>query len=78
MLRCWHLLWILVRTDHPCLGVGCHTYVFRINLFITLDSRLRKKITGVDPHYLDIRQPAQQDDAGVAKKLVSNNFRCYA
>jgi hypothetical protein len=25
MLRCWHLIWILVRTDHPCLGVGCHT-----------------------------------------------------
>jgi hypothetical protein len=21
---CWHLVWILVRTDHPCLGVGCH------------------------------------------------------
>jgi hypothetical protein len=25
MLRCWHLVWILVRTDHPCLGVGCHS-----------------------------------------------------
>jgi hypothetical protein len=25
MLRCWHLVRILVRTDHPCLGVGCHT-----------------------------------------------------
>jgi hypothetical protein len=25
MLRCWHLAWILVRTDHPCLGVGCHS-----------------------------------------------------
>jgi hypothetical protein len=24
MLRCWHLVRILVRTDHPCLGVGCH------------------------------------------------------
>jgi hypothetical protein len=24
MLWCWHLVWILVRTDHPCLGVGCH------------------------------------------------------
>jgi hypothetical protein len=24
MLWCWHLIWILVRTDHPCLGVGCH------------------------------------------------------
>jgi hypothetical protein len=27
MLRCWHLVWILVRTDHPCLGVGCHIYI---------------------------------------------------
>jgi hypothetical protein len=25
ILRCWHLVWILIRTDHPCLGVGCHT-----------------------------------------------------
>jgi hypothetical protein len=25
MLRCWHLIWILVRTDHPCIGVGCHS-----------------------------------------------------
>jgi hypothetical protein len=22
MLRCWHLIWILVRTDHPCLGLS--------------------------------------------------------
>jgi hypothetical protein len=27
MLRCWHLVWILVRTDHPSLGVGCHTCI---------------------------------------------------
>jgi hypothetical protein len=26
MLQCWHLVWILVRTDHPCLGVGCHNW----------------------------------------------------
>jgi hypothetical protein len=25
MIWCWHLIWILVRTDHPCLGVGCHS-----------------------------------------------------
>jgi hypothetical protein len=25
MLRYWHLIWILVRTDHPYLGVRCHT-----------------------------------------------------
>jgi hypothetical protein len=22
MLRCWHLVWILVRTDHPYFRVG--------------------------------------------------------
>jgi hypothetical protein len=26
MLQYWHLIWILVRTNHPCLGVGCHTH----------------------------------------------------
>jgi hypothetical protein len=26
MLQYWHLVWILVRTDHPCLGVGCHSW----------------------------------------------------
>jgi hypothetical protein len=25
MLQCWHIVWILVRIDHPCLGVGCLT-----------------------------------------------------
>jgi hypothetical protein len=24
MLRCWHLVWILDRTNRPCLEVGCH------------------------------------------------------
>jgi hypothetical protein len=28
MLRCWHLVWILVRIDHPCLGVGCHAGLY--------------------------------------------------
>jgi hypothetical protein len=26
MLWCWHLVWILVRTDNPCLRVGCHSW----------------------------------------------------
>jgi hypothetical protein len=26
MLRCWHLVWILVRTNHPSLVVGCHSH----------------------------------------------------
>jgi hypothetical protein len=25
MIRCWHLVCILIRTDYPCLGVGCHS-----------------------------------------------------
>jgi hypothetical protein len=24
MLQCWQLIRILVRTNHPCLRVGCH------------------------------------------------------
>jgi hypothetical protein len=24
-LRCWQLVKILIRTNHPCLRVGCHT-----------------------------------------------------
>jgi hypothetical protein len=35
MLRCWHLVWIVVRTDHPCLGVECH------NCFLGLDGYYR-------------------------------------
>jgi hypothetical protein len=26
MLRCWYLVWILVRTNHSCLGMGCHIW----------------------------------------------------
>jgi hypothetical protein len=26
MLQCWHLVWILVRTNYPCLGVECHSW----------------------------------------------------
>jgi hypothetical protein len=24
IFRCWHLVWILVRTNYTYLGVGCH------------------------------------------------------
>jgi hypothetical protein len=52
--------------------------VFRINLFISLDSMLQKKSTGVKPHYLDVWLPAHVDDDARAEKLVSNNIKCYA
>jgi hypothetical protein len=51
--------------------------VFRIDLFITLDSMLQKKSSGVQPHYLDVWLPAHDGDADVAEKLVSNNIKCY-
>jgi hypothetical protein len=35
---------------------------------------LQKKSFGLDPHYLDVWQPAHEDDATAAEKLVSNNF----
>jgi hypothetical protein len=53
-------------------------YVFRINLFITLDSMLQKKSTRVEPHYLDIWLPMHDDDEAMVEKLVSNNIKCYA
>jgi hypothetical protein len=38
MLQCWHLVRILVRTDHPCLGVVCHR--FGIPQTLTMDQGL--------------------------------------
>jgi hypothetical protein len=29
MLQYWQLIWILVITNYPCLGVGCHTPYLR-------------------------------------------------
>jgi hypothetical protein len=52
--------------------------VFCINLFVTLDFMLQKKNTRVEPHYLDIWLPVQDDDEARAEKLVSNNIKCYA
>jgi hypothetical protein len=52
--------------------------LFRINLFVTLDSMLQKKSTGVEPHYLDVWLPVHDDDEARAEKLVSNNIKCYA
>jgi hypothetical protein len=49
-----------------------------MDLFITLDSMLQKKSTGVKPHYLDIWLPAHDDDEATMEKLVSNNIKCYA
>jgi hypothetical protein len=51
---------------------------FCINLFVMLDSLLQRKSTGVKPHYLDIWFPAHDDDEATAKKLVTNNMKCYA
>jgi hypothetical protein len=39
---------------------------------------LRKKSSGVEPHYLDVWFPAHDGDGDAAEKLVSNNIKCYA
>jgi hypothetical protein len=54
------------------------SYVFHINFFITLDSMLQKESTEVEPHYLNVWLPTQDDDETTAEKLVSNNIKCYA
>jgi hypothetical protein len=62
--------------------VRCNLYifslVFHINLFVTLDSILQKKSTGAEPHCLDVWLHAHDDDDARAKKVVSNNIKCYA
>jgi hypothetical protein len=32
MLRCWHLVWILVRIGHPCLRVRCHRWTMYLRM----------------------------------------------
>jgi hypothetical protein len=45
MLRCWHLIWILVRTDHPCIGVGCHI----LHTYISLGAPLSRIPMPISP-----------------------------
>jgi hypothetical protein len=51
---------------------------FFINLFVTLNSMLYKKSTGVEPRYLDVWLPAYDVDGDAAENRVSNNIKCYA
>jgi hypothetical protein len=39
---------------------------------------LQKVSIGANPHYLDVWQPARQDNADVAEKVVSISFYSYA
>jgi hypothetical protein len=39
---------------------------------------LQKISTGVDPHYLDVWQPAHQSNAEATERLVSISFYSYA
>jgi hypothetical protein len=36
MLRCWHLVWILVQTNHSCLAVECHRYWLQFSCVFVL------------------------------------------
>jgi hypothetical protein len=48
MLWCWHLVWILVRTDHPCLGVGHHSsYQSRTSIIRHRRPYFRKPTVGI-------------------------------
>jgi hypothetical protein len=38
---------------------------------------LRKKSSGIDPHYLNVWLPLHDGDANAAEKFESNNFKCY-
>jgi hypothetical protein len=41
MLQCCQLVWILVRTKYPCLGVGCHITHYYWEFKHRLNSRAR-------------------------------------
>jgi hypothetical protein len=43
-----------------------------------LNSVLQKACTRVDPHYLDVWQPAQQGNAEAMERLVTISFYSYA
>jgi hypothetical protein len=58
-------------------NLSLFSYVFRINLFVTLDSMLQTKSTGIKLHYLDVWLPVHEDGEARAEKLVSNNIKCY-
>jgi hypothetical protein len=49
MFRCWYLVWILVRTDHPYLGVGCHSH-----------NRMRDDLGEGGQRMRGLRSPAQR------------------
>jgi hypothetical protein len=52
-------------------------YVFLCtNLFIMLDSVLKKASMGVDPHFIDVWVPMHRDPE-TTQKLVSNNSNSY-
>jgi hypothetical protein len=48
---------------------------FCINLFVALDSRLPKKNTVVESHYLDVWLTTHDDDEATTEKLISNNIK---
>jgi hypothetical protein len=50
MLRSWHLVWILVRTDHPCLGVGCHKHLHSRSCTVLGVGETEEMTDRVGPH----------------------------
>jgi hypothetical protein len=59
MLRYWHLVWILVRTDHPCLGVGCHNEDEKANDEDEVALFIKKFITKGRPYKGDRREKSR-------------------
>jgi hypothetical protein len=44
MLWCWLLVWILVRTGQPCLGVGCHSSLLVVGVIAKLHHLLQQSV----------------------------------
>jgi hypothetical protein len=60
----------MVRKTHNLILNFCLTNLFN---FV-----LRKKCTGVDPHYFDVWEPAYQGNADVAERQVTSSFYSHA
>jgi hypothetical protein len=75
MLRFWHLVWILVRTDHPCLGVGYHRDKPRPTFISNkLDPSLREPMITLLKEYSDCFSWDYMEMPGLDRSIVEHRL----
>jgi hypothetical protein len=80
MLWCWHLVWILVRTDHLCLGMRCHknTRIFYV-MFSLSSLGLTMELVNIFIEFVSLWDPSRKifdDDARIHEYLLCNVLDC--